>query len=344
MIDEPYPWTLLVVDDSPENLNFLTQILKENYRVKVATNGPKALSIAESVPQPDLILLDIVMPEMDGFTVCQKLKANPTTKDIPVIFITAKDETVNEALGFKLGAVDYVTKPFSPYILKARIKTHLTLHHQNKILEQKVKERTQEVYETRLKIIQKLGIAAEYRDHQTGSHILRMSHFCRILGREYGFDHKKIELLFQTAPMHDVGKIGIPDHILLKKGRLTFREFKIMQQHTVIGAKILEARDNEILQEAQKIALSHHEKWDGSGYPNHLKGEHIPIEGRIVAIADVFDALISVRPYKKAWPPEEALEHIYQKRGIFFDPELATIFYKNKKAVFDILREFKYAS
>jgi len=344
MTANPNLWTLLVVDDSPENLSFLTQILMENYRVKVATNGPKALSIAESEPQPDLILLDIVMPEMDGFTVCRRLKANPKTKEIPIIFITAKDETVDEALGFRLGAVDYVTKPFSPYILKARIKTHITLHHQNKILEQKVKERTQEVYETRLKIIQKLGIAAEYRDHETGMHILRMSHICRILGQKYGFDNRKVELLFQTAPMHDVGKIGIPDHILLKKGKLTFGEFKIMQQHTIIGAKILEAENNEILQEAQKIAISHHERWDGSGYPYHLKSTQIPIEGRIVAIADVFDALISKRPYKEAWPPEAALEHIYQNRGRFFDPDLAEIFYQNKNTIFNILDEFRHAS
>ncbi|RLD12091.1 two-component system response regulator [candidate division KSB1 bacterium] len=334
-------WTLLVVDDSPENLNFLTQILQDNYQIKIATNGLKALEIANTSPPPDLILLDIIMPGIDGYEVCHKLKSNPKTADIPVIFITARDEMVDEALGFKLGAVDYITKPFSPYILKARIKTHITLHHQNKVLEQKVKERTQEVYETRLKIIQKLGIAAEYRDHETGAHIMRMSHFCKIIADEYGFSREKSDLLFQTAPMHDIGKIGIPDHILLKKGRLTFDEFKIMQQHTVIGAKILGDHDSDLLQEAKTIALSHHEKWDGSGYPNQLIGEQIPIEARIVGIADVFDALISRRPYKRPWTVDESLEFIEANKGKLFDPELATIFRLNRNKTQAVLDKFE---
>lgn len=334
-------WTLLVVDDSPENLNFLTQILQDNYQIKIATNGLKALEIANTSPPPDLILLDIIMPGIDGYEVCHKLKSNPKTADIPVIFITARDEMVDEALGFKLGAVDYITKPFSPYILKARIKTHITLHHQNKVLEQKVKERTQEVYETRLKIIQKLGIAAEYRDHETGAHIMRMSQFCKIIADEYGFSREKSDLLFQTAPMHDIGKIGIPDHILLKKGRLTFDEFKIMQQHTVIGAKILGDHDSDLLQEAKTIALSHHEKWDGSGYPNQLIGEQIPIEARIVGIADVFDALISRRPYKRPWTVDESLEFIEANKGKLFDPELATIFRLNRNKTQAVLDKFE---
>ena len=334
-------WTLLVVDDSPDNLNFLTQILQDSYQIKIATNGFKALEIANTTPPPDLILLDIIMPGIDGYEVCHKLKSNPKTAEIPVIFITARDEIVDEALGFKLGAVDYITKPFSPYILKARIKTHITLHHQNKVLEQKVKERTQEVYETRLEIIQKLGIAAEYRDHETGAHILRMSHFCKIIADEYGFSKEKSDLLFQTAPMHDIGKIGIPDHILLKKGRLTFQEFKTMQQHTIIGAKILGDHDSDILKEARTIALSHHEKWDGSGYPYQLIGEQIPIEARIVGIADVFDALISVRPYKKSWTFDEAFEFIVTNKGRLFDPELVTIFYHNRSKTKDVLLKFK---
>ncbi len=334
-------WTLLVVDDSPENLNFLTQILQDNYQIKIATNGLKALEIANTSPPPDLILLDIIMPGIDGYEVCHKLKSNPKTADIPVIFITARDEMVDEALGFKLGAVDYITKPFSPYILKARIKTHITLHHQNKVLEQKVKERTQEVYETRLKIIQKLGIAAEYRDHETGAHIMRMSQFCKIIADEYGFSREKSDLLFQTAPMHDIGKIGIPDHILLKKGRLTFDEFKIMQQHTVIGAKILGDHDSDLLQEAKTIALSHHEKWNGSGYPNQLIGEQIPIEARIVGIADVFDALISRRPYKRPWTVDESLEFIEANKGKLFDPELATIFRLNRNKTQAVLDKFE---
>ncbi len=334
-------WTLLVVDDSPDNLNFLTQILHENYQIKIATNGKKALEIVESDPQPDLILLDIVMPGIDGYEVCHRLKSNPKTAEIPIIFITARDEVVDEALGFKLGAVDYITKPFSPYILKARIKTHLTLHHQNKVLEQKVKERTQEVYETRLKIIQKLGIAAEYRDHETGIHIIRMSHFSKIIAEEYGFSEEKSNLLFQTAPMHDIGKIGIPDHILLKKGSLTVAEQKIMQKHTIIGSKILSDHDSDILRQASIIALHHHEKWDGSGYPNQLIGGQIPIEARIVGIADVFDALISDRPYKRAWRIEEAFEYIVSNKGRLFDPELVSAFYQNRKKIQSMLRKFE---
>ncbi len=338
--NQPF-WTLLVVDDSPDNLNFLTRILQDTYRIKIAPNGLKALAIANSDPAPDLILLDIVMPGMNGYEVCQKLKTNPKTEDIPVIFITARDETVDEALGFKLGAVDYITKPFSPYILKARIKTYLTLHHQNKILEQKVKERTLEVYETRLEIIQKLGIAAEYRDHETGVHIMRMSHVSKLIAQEYGFSEKKSDLIFQTAPMHDIGKIGIPDRILLKRGKLTDDEFKIMERHTLIGAKILGDHGSEILKEAKTIALSHHEKWDGSGYPQHLSGEQIPIEGRIVTIADVFDALISVRPYKKAWSIDEAFEYILSNKGRMFDPELVNVFAHNREQIISIISKIK---
>ncbi len=334
-------WTLLVVDDSPDNLNYLTKILQEYYQIKIATNGQKALEIAHTEPRPDLILLDIIMPGIDGYETCYRLKADPKTADIPVIFITAKDEIIDEALGFKLGAVDYITKPFNPYILKARIKTHLTLYYQNKILEQKVKERTEEVYKTRLEIIQKLGIAAEYRDHETGAHIIRMSHFCRIIAETFGFSDEKSNLLFQTAPMHDIGKIGIPDHILLKKGRLTLQEAKTMQKHTIIGAKILGEHESEILREARIIALYHHEKWDGSGYPNHLLGEQIPVEARIVGIADVFDALISKRPYKQAWQPDEAFEYIVSNKGRLFDPELVSVFSHSREKILSVMNKFQ---
>jgi putative two-component system response regulator len=326
MIAPPSPPTLLVVDDVAENIEVLNSILEQNYRVKVATNGEKALSIVMSEQPPDLILLDIMMPGIDGYEVCRRIKANPARRNIPIMFVTSKEDQEDEALGLELGAEDYITKPFNPYIVLARVKTHLALYDQTRELERKVDERTRELQNTRLQIIQRLGKAAEFRDNETGFHVSRMSRYARLIALAAGLPESEAELLLLSAPMHDIGKIGTPDYVLLKPGKLDAAEWAIMQQHAAIGAEIIGDHDDPLLAMARSIAASHHEKWDGSGYPQGLSGQDIPVVARIVAIADVFDALTSIRPYKEAWPVARARQTILDDAGRHFDPELIQAF------------------
>lgn len=333
---------ILIVDDIPENLTVINEILYQDYKVKATTNPEIALKIAGSAELPDIILLDIMMPVMDGYEVCRRLKANPITKNIPVIFITSKTDEIDEAKGFELGAVDYITKPVSPSRVKARVKTHLALHNQNKVLEEKVQERTAELNRTRLEIIQRLGAAAEYRDNETGMHIIRMSHYCQLIGLSYGLSKEESLIILNASPMHDIGKIGIPDNILLKPGKLDKGEWDIMTSHTVYGAKMLGEDPSELINQARLCALTHHEKWNGKGYPNGLHGENIPLIGRIAAIADVFDALTSERPYKKAWSEEEAFQYIEKEIGEYFDPKLASIFLENKREIIKIKHRYPF--
>lgn len=327
--------TVLVVDDSAENIIVFSGILSGEYRVKAAKSGIKALDIAIS-SIPDIILLDIMMPEMDGYEVCRRLKEDPRTRSIPVIFVSAMGEASDEARGFELGAVDYITKPVSRPIVLARVKNHLQLHDQNRSLEEKVRQRTAELDKSRLEIIRRLGRAAEYRDNETGMHVIRMSYYSCILARGLGMGDGEIDLLLNATPMHDIGKIGIPDSILLKPGRLNEQERRIMQKHPEIGAEIIGVHDSPLLQLARTVALTHHEKWDGTGYPAGLEGENIPLPGRIVAIADVFDALTTQRPYKEAWPVEKAVELITSESGKHFDPELVLIFIENLSKILDV--------
>lgn len=317
--------TILVVDDTPENIDLLVASLREDYIVKAAINGEMALKIVEK-SHPDLILLDVMMPGIDGFEVCRRLKANYITRHIPVIFVTAMIGTEDEIRGLSLGASDYITKPISPPIVRARVQTHLALSDQNRELERKVQQRTEQLEETRLQIIQRLGRAAEYKDNETGLHVIRMSLYAYELALAAGMSEADANLLKHAAPMHDIGKIGIPDQILKKKGRLDEAELQIMHTHCQIGADIIGNDDSEILQLAKTVALTHHEKWDGTGYPNGLSGEAIPSVGRIVAIADVFDALTSERPYKEAWSVAEALAFMKSEAGTHFDPHLMEIF------------------
>ena len=318
--------TVLIVDDTPENIDILVGILKNDYLLKVANGGSAALEILAEKEKPDIILLDIMMPEIDGYQVCQIIKTDPATNKIPVIFITAMNEDEDEAKGFAYGAVDYITKPVSPPIVLARVATHLDLYDQKNHLEKLVEERTAEIYDTRLEIVHRLGIAAEYKDNETGQHILRMSQYCRLAGREYGLSREEQTLLLNASPMHDVGKIGIPDRILLKPGKLDAEEWEIMKTHTTIGGLIIGSHPSELLRTAKLIALTHHERWDGTGYPIGLEGENIPIYGRIAAIADVFDALTSKRPYKEAWTVEDSLEEIKRGSGSHFDPKVVESF------------------
>ncbi len=327
--------TILLVDDVADNIDILNAILLPHYRTRVALNGEKALRIAGSANPPDLILLDIMMPGLNGYDVCQQLKANPDTRDIPVIFVTAMSEVEDEKRGLELGAVDYITKPVSPPIVLARVRTHLALYDQNRELARQVGERTAELFNTRQQIIRRLGRAAEFRDNETGNHIIRMSHFCRLIGAAAGLGEKSVEMLYHASPMHDVGKIGIPDHILLKQGKLDDEEWAIMRRHPEIGADIIGQHSDELLQTAWMIALCHHEKWDGSGYPAGLKGEEIPLMARIAALADVFDALTTVRPYKRGWSVEEAVSFIESQAGSHFDPALIEPF---KRVLPDMLR------
>ncbi|PWI33222.1 two-component system response regulator [Vibrio albus] len=318
--------TILVVDDTPENIDVLSGILKPLYRIKAALNGKIALKIAKETPKPDLILLDVMMPEIDGYEVCRQLKRNPETSKIPVIFITAKSEIKDEELGFSLGACDYITKPVSPPIVSARVRTHLNLYDQSRHLEKLVQLRTAELNNTRLEIIHRLGRAAEYKDNETGMHVIRMSLYAGLLARKTSSDEDWCELLTTVAPMHDVGKIGVPDQILLKPEKLNNNEWIIMQKHPVFGAEIIGDHASPLLQLAKEVALYHHEKWDGSGYPNGIAGDAIPLSARIVAIADVFDALTSQRPYKDAWSIEKSIEYIQRQSGKHFDPALVPLF------------------
>ncbi|TGK10414.1 two-component system response regulator [Leptospira selangorensis] len=304
---------ILVVDDEAANLQVLKQILQEDYRLFFAKDGIKAIELAIS-EKPNLILLDVMMPGMTGHETCKKLRNEPSTSRMPVIFVTAMAEEEDEADGFEAGAVDYITKPVSPAIVKARVKTHLSL------------VRNDELKETRLQIIQRLGLAAEYKDNETGLHVIRMSHYSQTLAKALGYSQETADKILHASPMHDIGKIGIPDSILQKPGKLDPEEWDIMKTHPTIGAEIIGDHDSSLLKMAKSIALNHHEKWDGSGYPNGIKGDTIPVEARIVTIADVFDALTTERPYKKAWSIEDAVNHIRKGAGSHFDPGLVPIF------------------
>tara|TARA_B100000315_G_scaffold152524_1_gene141276 strand:- start:1158 stop:2147 length:990 start_codon:yes stop_codon:yes gene_type:complete len=314
---------ILVVDDEPANLKVIREVLANDYRLSFAKSGELALQLIENEP-PKLILLDIMMPAMSGFEVCKVLKANPKTAHIPVIFVTALSHEQDESEGFALGAVDYITKPISPAIVRARVKNHLSL------------VQAEQLQLAHIDLIQRLGRAAEYKDTDTGEHIARMSRYSKVLALAYGMSEYEAEQLKQAAPMHDVGKIGIPDSVLLKPGRLNENEYEHMKQHALIGAKILENSTSPLLQLAHKLALEHHEKWDGTGYPYGLKGEEISIEGRIVTIADVFDALTSKRPYKKAWSVEEAIDLLKDEAGKHFDPQLIDLFIGQIDSIIEI--------
>ncbi len=311
---------ILAVDDEASNLQLLRQILQDHYRLLFAKDGARALELANK-ERPDLVLLDVMMPGMSGYEVCAALKSSPLTAPIPVIFVTALSDTADELEGFEAGAVDYITKPVSPPVVRARVRTHLSL------------VRMEELKASRLAIVQRLGLAAEYKDNETGLHVIRMSHFSQILGLAAGMSEQEADDLLHAAPMHDVGKIGIPDRILQKAGPLDADEWKVMQSHATIGAEIIGEHDEGMLALAREIALTHHEKYDGSGYPAGLAGDAIPLTGRIVAIADVFDALTSVRPYKRAWTEAEAIDHMVQQKGKHFDPALVDLFVAQLPAI-----------
>ncbi|CAM3766847.1 response regulator [Rheinheimera salexigens] len=304
--------SILLVDDEPTNLRVLKQVLQQDYKLIYARSGQEAIELAQR-EQPDLILLDIMMPGMTGYEVCRTLKAHSTTLAIPIIFVTALQQERDEAHGFEVGAVDYITKPITPIVVQARVKNQLSL------------VRADELKRTRLQVVERLGRAAEYKDNETGLHVKRMSHYSQLIALAAGCCPHWSEELLHAAPMHDIGKIGIPDNILLKPGRLDDAEMAIMRQHAQIGATILGDDDSTLMTLAKSVALNHHEKWDGTGYPSGISGADIPLEARIVALADVFDALTSKRPYKEAWSVEQAMAHIKSQSGLHFDPGLVPL-------------------
>jgi putative two-component system response regulator len=340
---------VLIVDDTPDNITLLSALLKDNYKIKIATNGVKALHIASTLPSPDLILLDVMMPEMDGYETCKRLKSNPATAEIPVIFLTAKSQVSDEEMGLKLGAVDYISKPVSPPIVLARVATQLNLvrarnllQDQNKHLEKLVQDRTRKLAKMQDAIIMAMASLAETRDNETGNHIRRTQNYVAALARQLKhlprfsseLTEENIELLYKSAPLHDIGKVGIPDNILLKPGKLDSEEFEIMKLHTTYGRETILSverylgESNEFLRFAREITYSHQEKWDGSGYPENLSGDAIPISARLMAVADVYDALISKRVYKPAFSHEEAIDIMRKGRGSHFDPDILDVFLK----------------
>jgi len=339
---------ILIIDDVMDNIQVAMNILKEdNYDFAFARDGAEALRLVES-ENFDLILLDIMMPGMNGFEVCQKLKQNPLANSIPVIFLTAKTDVDSIAEGFELGAVDYVTKPFHPNELLARVKTHLQLSNATRLLQQnniemKVKvdlehrRINQEIEDTQVEVIRMLTSVMESFSDETGDHIRRVARYSQLLAQYYGATAKDIGIIYQASPMHDIGKIAIDSNILHKPGKLTDVEYKLMCEHTTLGHRILQNSERQLMKAADTIAYQHHEKWNGTGYPQGLKGENIHIFGRIVALADVFDALTQHRSYKEAWPVEKVFQYLTEQSGEHFDPRLVEILIEQKDEFIHIM-------
>ncbi|HCT99041.1 MAG TPA: two-component system response regulator [Methylococcaceae bacterium] len=350
--------TILVVDDVPDNLDLIGELLGDIYRVKVTNAGQKALDMLNKGTRPHLILLDVMMPDMDGYDVCRQLKAQPETQGIPIIFLTAKIGQADEQKGFELGAVDYITKPINPATLMARVKTHIDLYNKTLFLEELVTQRTQEISVIQDVTVHALASLAETRDNDTGNHIRRTQNYVKLLAQHlqchpryahFLNQENVIETLYKSAPLHDIGKVGIPDAILLKPGNFEPDEFEIMKSHPQLGLNAILHAEKELglevpfLKCAKEIAYGHHEKWDGSGYPQGLAGDEIPISARLMALADVYDALISERVYKKGMPHEKAAEIIAKGKGTHFDPDMVDAFFALHEEFHAIARRFSDA-
>ncbi len=339
---------ILVVDDEPVNVKLLEKMLQaEGYTNVHALTDPRDVKPSYQTQPFDLILLDINMPFLNGFDVMQQLAEIETESYLPILILTAQTDRETRLQALKSGAKDFLTKPLDRAEVLNRIHNmlevrllHNQIRDQNRLLEQKVRERTQALYDTRLEIVRRLGLAAEYRDNETGLHIIRMSKYSQIMGLEYGLSEQEAEMLLNASPMHDIGKIGIPDNILLKPGKLGPAEWETMKTHATIGAKILSGHSSPLLDMAQEIAMTHHEKWDGSGYPEGLKGDQIPLVGRIVAVADVFDALTSSRPYKEPWSFEDAIAFMKEQSGKHFDPDIIDVFLATMDEIIKVSKKY----
>lgn len=325
---------ILIVDDQPANVLLLEKMLRMEGFSNISIQSDSRLVEQDYLDQPfDLVLLDLNMPHLDGFQVMSQLQQIEQDSYLPILVLTAQSDPATRLLALEAGAKDFVSKPFDRVEVMSRIRNmlevrllHNQMRDQNHILEEKVRERTRELHDSRLEVIRRLGRAAEYRDNETGLHIIRMSKFSECLGRMAGMSAEEADMLLNASPMHDIGKIGIPDSILLKPGKLDADEWETMKTHAAIGAEILSGHHSPLMEMARVIALTHHEKWDGTGYPNQLMGEEIPLVGRITALCDVFDALTTERPYKKAWTVDDATGYIRDNRGKHFDPALVEAF------------------
>jgi putative two-component system response regulator len=339
---------ILIIDDEPVNLKLLDRMLRgQGYRELMLVEDPRNALDLYRTQRPDLILLDLNMPHLDGYQVMEQLKDLDDPLLPPIVILTAQHGKEYLLRALAAGARDFISKPFDRNELLMRVRNlldaqlaHRLVHDQKSVLEDMVRARTEELQRTRLQVVQRLGKAAEYRDEETGNHILRMSHSSALLARTIGWSAADCELILHASPMHDIGKIGIPDAILLKPARFEPHEWEIMKTHAAIGGKLLEGDDSDLLLMARDIALTHHEKWDGTGYPNRLAGEEISKAGRIAALTDVFDALTSARPYKKAWSIEAAVEEVRISSGNHFDPELVDAFLDVLPGILEIRERF----
>ena len=319
---------ILVADDAEDIRALLGELRAKEHDVKFASTGAETLLAADTEPLPDLILLDIGLPDTDGFDVCQRLKANPALADIPVIFVTARSDPEDEARGLAAGAVDYITKPISPPITLARVRAQLALVSQRRALEQEVRARTEELERTRLEIIRRLARAMEYREGGLTQRVLRVAEYVALLASALGLRENVCEVLAQASALYDIGKLGVPEHILRKTDRLTEREWTEVRRHPEIGAAIIGEHRDPLLAQARIMALAHHERWDGSGYPGGLKGEAIPLAGRIAALADAYEAMTTTQRHRAALAPSEAARRIAAESGRQFDPRVAAAFGK----------------
>ena len=339
---------ILIVDDEPANLKLLDKMLrKQGYQEIELIEDPRDVFKSYHAARPDLILLDINMPHIDGYEIMEQLKALNDPLIPPVVVLTAQHTKEHMLKALAGGARDFITKPFDYNELLMRVRNlldvhqaHRLVHDKKAMLEEMVRARTKELQQTRLQVVQRLGMAAEFRDEETGNHILRMSHTSALLAKCIGWSNVDAELILHASPMHDIGKIGIPDAILLKPGKFEPEEWEIMKTHASIGQKLLEGDDSNLMKMAREIALTHHEKWDGSGYPGGLAGEEIPLAGRIAALADVFDALTSKRPYKNAWSVDDAVDFIDENSGKHFDPKLVAAFHCELPEILKIRERF----
>lgn len=345
---DPVSANILIIDDDPSIAITLQRTLEvKGFKNIQCLNDPREVQDSFRKNPADIIVLDLRMPHLNGFEVIQNLHDEFTDLVPPILILTAHIEKEYRYRALDMGAIDFITKPFDMNELLSKVRNLLDIQlaqkymrEQNLVLESLVQERTRELHHTRLQIVQRLGHAAEYRDNETGLHIIRISKICKLLGQASGMGEYESDLLLNASPMHDIGKIGIPDEILLKPASLNADEWEIMKNHSQIGANILSGDDSELLVMAHDIALYHHEKWDGSGYPHGLKGEEIPLVGRIGAIADIFDALASDRPYKKAWSIDKTIQYIKEASGSLFDPGLVENFMKLLPAILQIKQQF----
>ncbi|WCN09137.1 HD domain-containing phosphohydrolase [Marinomonas mediterranea] len=327
--------TVMVIDDMADNIDLLRAVLAPQYHVSIAKSAEAALGVLERL-QPDLILLDIMMPDMNGYELCDVLKADSRLKHIPIIFVTAMTSEQDESKGFEMGAVDFITKPIAKKTLLSRVRTHITLAERNKHDRLMLEERTAQLEDALTSAIKMLSEAASFKDQDTEDHMWRMADYCALLAKDIGWEDDLVEMFKLAAPMHDMGKIGIPDAILTAPRKLTPDEWEVMKTHPELGQRILSKSDAPLFQVAAEVAMNHHERWDGTGYPQGLAGEDIPMSARIVALADVFDSLTMPRAYKPSWPVEDAYDYIKENARLHFDPDLVERFIKLDSGIREI--------